>query len=226
MLDTTHAFETPEGIELQLHVAGPVYRAGAWLVDVAIRAAIYLVLAFPLSFFGNFGTGFILIILFVVSWFYSVLFEVLQGATPGKKMFGLMVCHDDGTPIGWSASIIRNLLRVADFLPLFYTFGLVAMLSNQRFKRLGDMAAGSIVVYRDVEQKDYDIPEFDPNPVPLPLDLVEQRAIMDFAERSQRLSQERSVELADLLSPLTTTKGKSGRDAIFRFANWLRRGKD
>lgn len=224
MLDTIRAYETPEGIELQLHVAGPVSRAGAWLVDTFIRAVIYSILSFILSIFGKFGWGILLIAYFIIEWFYPVLFEVLKGYTPGKKMFNLWVCHDNGTPISWQASVVRNLLRVADFLPFFYGFGLVTMLMNRDFKRLGDIAAGTLVIYRDDSEKSYEIPDYKPMPLPQNLKLIEQQAILEFAERQRRLSQARSIELAELLEPLSSHTGEKCRDDLLHYANYIQKG--
>lgn len=226
MLDTIRAFETPEGIELQLHVAGPVSRAAAWLVDTLIRAIIYLLCTIVFAIFGEMGWGMILLSYFIIEWFYPVFFEVLKGTTPGKKAFNLWVCHDNGTPIGWQASMIRNLLRVADFLPLFYVVGLISMLMNKNFKRLGDIAAGTLVIYRDSGERNYEIPEYDPLPSPQVLKLTEQRAILEFAERGKQLSNERRIELSDILEILTTHKGEKGQKLLLRYANWIQRGGD
>jgi hypothetical protein len=131
--------------------------------------------------------------------------------TPGKKMFKIRVVHDDGSPVDWSASIIRNLLRFVDFLPVSYTFGLVTMVLSQDFKRLGDMAAGTMVIYSDKSKKQLEIPKERPRNMPVPLTLKEQQSIIGFAERHQMLSQDRSKELANILSPVL---GKSDQEAV------------
>ena len=122
ILDTNHTVEIPEGIALCLPVAGPIERMLAFLLDLIIRGAILYVINLILSFMGVFGHGLLLIIYFIVDWLYAILFEVLnQGATPGKKALNISVINDDGTPVNWASSIVRNLLRVVDALPLFYT---------------------------------------------------------------------------------------------------------
>jgi uncharacterized RDD family membrane protein YckC len=226
MLDTVRAFETPEGIELQLHVAGPVSRAAAWLIDMLIRAIVYLLCTIVFTIFGEMGWGMILLSYFLIEWFYPVIFEVLKGTTPGKKLFNLWVCHDNGTPISWQASMIRNLLRVADFLPLFYVVGLISMFMNKNFKRLGDIAAGTLVIYRDKGERSYEIPEYKPLPSPQVLKLSEQRAILEFAERGKQLSHDRCIELSNTLETLTTHKGEQGQELLLRYANWIQRGGD
>jgi uncharacterized RDD family membrane protein YckC len=221
-LDTMRIVETPEGVELTLRVAGPVVRSLAWLIDQAIRATAYLAIGIGLAFFGNLGSGLFLLFLFFAEWFYPVFFEVLrQGSTPGKAVLGLTVVLDDGTPIGWTPSIIRNLLRFGDFLPFAYLLGLISMIASRDFKRLGDVVAGTIVVYRDLPMGPMQLAPADPVPVPIALDLAEQRAIIEFAERSPGWSRERADEVAELLAPLlsTTDQGRSAR--LLGMAHWL-----
>uniref|UniRef100_UPI0025F2F3AC RDD family protein n=1 Tax=uncultured Thiodictyon sp. TaxID=1846217 RepID=UPI0025F2F3AC len=145
-LDTIRLNETPEGVDLGLRVAGPAPRALALAADGAIRLVILLALS-PLAALSGLGLGLSLIAVFLLEWLYPVTFEVLSGATPGKRAMGLMVVHDDGTPVGLPASLIRNLLRVVDFFPLFYGVGLVCTLVDRDFRRLGDLAAGTLVVH-------------------------------------------------------------------------------
>lgn len=145
--DSRFPYETPEGIQIFLPIAGPMPRAMAWLIDLMIRGVVYMIAAAILAIFDKVGMGLLLIITFFMEWLYPTLFEVLKGATPGKKSMNLHVCMDDGTALTWQAGLTRNLLRTIDFLPFFYAFGVVATLSNDRFKRLGDIVANTIVVY-------------------------------------------------------------------------------
>ncbi|WP_315808013.1 MULTISPECIES: RDD family protein [Pseudomonas] len=201
VLDTRYHVETPEGIDLLLRPAGVVPRALAYLIDLGIRILLMLALFMLLAFLGELGTGLGLILTFVMTWWYMVLFEVLnQGRSPGKQMMGLRVVHDDGTPIGWSASLLRNLLRFADILPFAYTLGLLSCLSNSAFKRLGDLAAGTLVIYRDPPPSRPQVSEAAPELAPWPLKLEEQRALMSFAERGTQLSAARREELAGILA--------------------------
>jgi uncharacterized RDD family membrane protein YckC len=174
-LDTRHQVETPEGIDLPLRPAGLMVRAVAFAIDLAIRGVIMGVLFIALAFLGKLGMGLGSLLLFAISWWYMVLFEVLrQGRSPGKQWMGLRVVHDDGTPIGWSASLLRNLLRFVDLLPFGYFLGTLSCLQHPNFKRLGDMAVA--------------------------LTLAEQRAVLGFAERQGDLSPARVNELAALLA--------------------------
>ena len=146
LLDTRYQVETPEGIDLILRPAGVVPRALAFAIDLLIRGALLGALFTILALLGQFGMGLGTILLFLVTWWYMVLFEVLnQGRSPGKQMMGLRVVHDDGTPVGWAASLTRNLLRFVDILPFGYTLGILSCLNHPAFKRLGDIAAGTVV---------------------------------------------------------------------------------
>lgn len=149
-LDTRYQVETPEGIDLPLRPAGLLPRALAFAIDLGLRALVLGLLFVTLAFFGKVGVGLGSLLLFVLSWWYMVLFEVLnQGRSPGKQWMGLRVVQDDGTPIGWSASLIRNLLRFVDMLPFGYSLGAISCLQHPAFKRLGDIAAGTLVIYRE-----------------------------------------------------------------------------
>jgi len=204
VLDTTRRVATPEGIELTLRLAGPVPRALAWAIDLAIRLAILFAVAMLAALLGRAGGGLILLTAFFVEWLLPAWFEAAwNGQTPGKRMMGIAVLNDDGTPLRWPAALTRNLLRAVDFLPLFYGVGLVAMLANRDFKRLGDLAAGTVVVYSNEKiTADRRIPEAAAIVPPVALDLDEQRALLELAERSTSLTQERFEELAELPRPL------------------------
>ena len=222
MLDTYREIETPEGVELHLRTAGSVPRALAFSVDFSVRVLIYILLSIVLAFAGRMGKGIFLIAFFLLEWFYPVLFEMYwQGETPGKRMFGLRVLNDNGTPVGWGASLVRNLLRAVDFLPAFYCFGLVSMLISRDFKRLGDLAAGTVVVYHERAARVAPIPDFPAVAPPLGLSVAEQRALITFAERSPRLTEVRAEELADLLAPVTGVQGNAGVQRLYQMANWL-----
>ncbi len=203
MLDTLRSVPTPEGFELTLRLAGPVPRSLAFAVDLAIRAVAYIVVAMVVGQLKGTGTGIILIAVFLLEWFYPIFFEVWwTGATPGKRSFGLVVLNDNGTPVTFGASVTRNLLRAVDFLPFLYAFGLIAMLLNRDFKRLGDLAAGTIVVYRDKPAVRGALPDARSVAPAVVLTLAEKRAVLDFAERFATLTAERADELAEHAAPL------------------------
>ena len=206
MLDTTRRVATPEGIELTLRLAGPVPRALAWAVDLLLRIAVVFVVMIAVAPLGRTGTGIVLISAFFVEWLLPAWFETnWNGQTPGKRAFGIAVLNDDGTPLRWPGALTRNLLRAVDFLPAFYGIGLVAMLCNRDFKRLGDLAAGTVVVYQAEKLAPHVFPHAPPVPPPFSLTLEEQRALLELAERASTLTRERLEELAELPTPLVGT---------------------
>jgi len=222
MIDTRRPIQTPEGVELGLRVAGPVPRAYAWLIDFLLRAAIYTAVSFVFSLLGKLGVGIFLIFMFFLEWFYPVFFEIYkQGATPGKRSVGIKVVNDDGTEVTWQSSLIRNLLRAVDFLPFMYGFGVVTMLCNRDFKRLGDYAAGTIVVYQDKLKTAAAIPPEAPSMPPLVMTPVEQKALIQFAERVTQLTPERCNELANIVSNVTHLQDGQGVKRIIQYANWM-----
>ena len=117
LLDTTHNIATPEGVELKLPIAGLPARLLAWLIDALIKFLAIAVGGIVLAFIGTAGSGLYLLGLFAIFWLYNVLFEVFnRGATPGKRALGLRVMNTNGTPVTWSGSILRNLVRFVGFL--------------------------------------------------------------------------------------------------------------
>ncbi|MEN8166014.1 MAG: RDD family protein [Pseudomonadota bacterium] len=224
LLDTLRQYEIPEGVSLEFRLAGPVVRACAWGIDTALRGLLYLALLFLFSFFGGLGIAAMLISIFLIEWFYPVIFELLNGATPGKRAMGIWVIQDNGTPLTPAASIIRNLLRTADFLPLLYGFGLVSMLVNREFKRLGDLAAGTLVVYRDRPSERMSPPSERVVSPPMELNEAERRAVLAFAERAERLSSSRRIELAEMLSGVTGRRGQQAVENLYGYANWIIKG--
>ena len=220
LFDTLRVLETPEGIDLDLRVAGPLIRSLAWSLDFAIRVAIFIVLSIVLKILGELGTGILLTSMFALEWLYPVFFEVHNGRTPGKRIMGLRVVHSNGTPVGWSASLIRNLLRAADFLPFFYGFGLAAMLSNRDFQRLGDLAANTLVVYDDEFDAEGPLSDQTAKDPPLRnLSLDEQKTLIEFAERYDQLSPARAAELAQLLPALTRDSSHDPIETLKRNAD-------
>jgi len=149
-LDTVVTAETPEGILLELRPAGLSSRFYAFLVDWLLRLAVLYAAVLGMGFLqlGGLGTALLIILLFGMEWFYPVVFELSRsGASPGKRMFGLRVVMDNGLPITPGASLTRNLLRAADFLPFLFGFAIVSILLRKDCKRLGDLAASTLVVH-------------------------------------------------------------------------------
>lgn len=221
-LDTRYQVETPEGIDLLLRPAGLIPRTLAFAIDLAIRGLLLGLSYLLLALLGQFGMGLASILTFLLTWWYMVLFEVLnQGRSPGKQMMGLRVIHDDGTPVGWAASLTRNLLRFVDMLPLAYALGILSCLRHPSFKRLGDIAAGTLVVYRDLPPSTPRLPNAEPLRAPFAMSLQEQRALLGFAERAAQLSAPRRMELAAILAEPLQVPAEQAEQRIHGIARGL-----
>lgn len=199
-IDTRQTLETPEGTDLSLYPAGFWIRSLAYTLDWLLRVAIVVVAGIVFGASGI-GQGLTLVVYFLAEWFYPVIFEVWRGGqTIGKKALHIKVIHDDGTPVTFAASLIRNLLRVVDFLPVFYVTGILASLCNRHFKRLGDLAAGTLVVYANPVLPSPALEPVGSRPVPEGFSTDEQRFLLAFAQRSSTMSPARQAELAQVLA--------------------------
>lgn len=128
---------------------------------------------------------------------------------------------DDGTPVQPAAPVVRNLLRAVDFLPFCYGLGLLSMLVNREFKRLGDLVAQTVVVHREEPRAEAAIPAAAPRAPAFPLTTDEARAILDYAERVPELTPERADELARIAEPLVAGTGSGARERLLAVANHL-----
>jgi uncharacterized RDD family membrane protein YckC len=214
VIDTLRPVTLPEGAEITLRLAGPVARARAWLIDASLRFIVLVSVPPLLMPLGKAGFGLFLVLFFALTVLYPVFFEALwNGATPGKRICNLAVVHADGTPVGWPAAFLRNVVRLADALPVGYAVGLASMLLDRQFRRLGDLAAGTVVIHRDV----VGVPvrgraEAPPITPAVALTPLEQRAVVDFADRRRGWSDERAAELAQIAQPLVGRE--TGADAV------------
>jgi len=203
LIDTLRPVSLPEGVEITLRLAGPLARARAWLFDFMLRAFVSLAMPALFGWMGRAGTGAWMIAMFVLWELYPIVFEALNnGATPGKRLCNLAVVNSDGTPIGWPAALLRNVMRFADMLPIGYAVGITSMLFDSQFRRLGDLAAGTVVIHRDQVAPPAKTAPAAPITPPIALTPLEQRAVLDFAERRRSWSEERAAELAEVAEPL------------------------
>lgn len=153
---------TPEGIEFSLLLAGPVVRFLAWAIDVTCVSVGTGVVAGCLKIFSvlseDLGMAIITLAAFLISVGYGICCEWFwRGQTVGKRLLRLRVVDEQGLRLQPSQVVIRNLLRVVDSLPLLYMTGGVAALVSARNQRLGDLAAGTIVV----RTEEYALPELE-----------------------------------------------------------------
>jgi uncharacterized RDD family membrane protein YckC len=139
---------TPEGVDLELELGGLGSRFVAELIDYAIKGLVIGALAILLYGIGSGVAAAVFYVLtFSIWFFYDVLFEVLaNGRTPGKRVTGLRVVRTGGQPVGFLTSAVRNLFRLVDGPATSYIVGIVAIVASKRNQRLGDMAAGTLVV--------------------------------------------------------------------------------
>ncbi len=155
------SIDTPENVAFGYDVAGIGSRFLAALVDTILIIILQLVVNLTLfllvsSLFDDaFEDNFLVwvvaalfgLVAFAFFWGYYIFFEMIwNGQSPGKRWVGLRVIRTDGTPITLTESIIRNLVRLVDFLPAYYGVGVVTMFVNEQARRLGDLAAGTLVV--------------------------------------------------------------------------------
>jgi uncharacterized RDD family membrane protein YckC len=223
-VDTLIRAETPEGISLAMRPAGLAARSTAFIIDATIRAISLSVLATVLGIGGKFSVGLIFIVIFLLNWLYPVIFEMTPGsATPGKRIMGLQVMMANGLPITPAGSLIRNLMRFVDALPVLYAFGIISVLLRDDARRLGDIAGGTVVVYRDRIAPPLVIQDIAPVAPRTPLSAQQRAAITAFAWRAERLTTERAEEIAALAGPIIapglTTEAMSAR--IIAVARWL-----
>lgn len=146
-LDTVLAIVSPENIGFEFRLAGPAARSLAFLVDALVIGLIAFGMLVGLGLLGGDGSqGLLFVGLFFLWWGYGAACEVLaNGRTVGKASLGLRVVSQTGLSINPAQAILRNLLRLVDVMPPFFP-GVVAMAFTSRLQRLGDLAAGTVVV--------------------------------------------------------------------------------
>jgi uncharacterized RDD family membrane protein YckC len=223
------SIRTPENIELSYALAGPASRAAAYIIDLSImfflvQLLINLIAVAAAALFGALGVdsgqwiaAILTLIAFALYNAYFILLEwLLNGQTPGKRLLHVRVIKQGGYALRFFDTVLRNLLRVVDFLPLFYGVGLTSLLLTRDSQRIGDLVAGTLVVYQEPVQTESLLPE-----LPAPDDLeqplpVEQLAavpsevislaaqyLLARTELAPRARQEPAVELVNLIREIS-----------------------
>jgi uncharacterized RDD family membrane protein YckC len=151
MHDHKLTIQTPEGVRFNLPLAGPVSRFLAWMIDAACIMACFQFGRVLINLLGILGPDFssaaAIVVFFLIRTGYAMILEWFwTGQTVGKRVLRLRVMDVTGLQLQPSQIIMRNLLRAVDSLPLFYLVGGVICLVNRHGQRLGDLAAGTIVV--------------------------------------------------------------------------------
>jgi uncharacterized RDD family membrane protein YckC len=226
-MSDSYYVETPEIVAVAYDVAGAGSRCLAAVIDtllilivqVAIGAALFIAGAqLGLDTTGaSVVTAVYALAAFAVLWGYYLLFELIwNGQSPGKRLIGLRVVREGGRPISFAASAVRNLIRIVDFLPLFYGLGTVVMFVDPRSRRLGDLAAGTLVVREGAPvtlasltdtSTPVIVPPRQPDAPPTPLlphvnvlTPADYELVQDFLRRRAQLTPARRSELAARLT--------------------------
>jgi uncharacterized RDD family membrane protein YckC len=228
-IDLNAFVTTPENVRFEYRIAGPFRRLPALILDFAVRGILFWILlilmallGFVVRFSGGIAVLLFLISWFALDWFYGLLFETFwNGQTPGKWLTKVRVISVDGRPINAYQATIRNFLRLADFAPMVslelfspdappmyviptFLVSLLCMTITKRFQRLGDLAAGTMVV---VTQRSWVPPHIkfdDPRveslsghiPANFRMTTTLAKAIALFVERRARIPNVRRQELA------------------------------
>lgn len=160
----TLSIDSADALSLQLEIAGPGARSHAFVIDWHIRLL--------LAFLWLMGAGWLVLgqlgtwldkldnvqsaayIVFmpaglIYALYHPVLEILMRGRTPGKNMTGIRIATTDGRTPGTGALLVRNIFRLVDSLPMFYMLGLILTMTTARKVRLGDIAAGTVLVYED-----------------------------------------------------------------------------
>lgn len=147
----SYVIRTPENVTFEFELAGVASRAVAWMIDVLVMLALITMsvqligAATPVA--GGFANALVFVVIFLVQWWYSALLEWWWGGqTLGKRVVGLRTLSETGVRMGFVQSVVRNLVRIVDLLPALYLTGGASTLLDRHGRRLGDLAAGTIVV--------------------------------------------------------------------------------
>lgn len=217
-IDTTVHLITPERVMFSYPLAGPFRRVLAYLIDqviVAVLIAGSFLGALLITGWGGAGVGVGLALMFGLIWGYGTVCEGgFNGRTVGKRIAGLRVVGVQGVPITASQAAIRNLLGAVDGpLPFLYLPGLASMLLTRRFQRLGDLAAGTMVIVEEIRLDARMIRVVDPAVLELvtllPMRVAatsdQARALSDYVKSRGRFGPDLREEIAQpLAGPIRT----------------------
>lgn len=236
-LGERYRFETPEQIDVSYVIAGLGTRFIAALIDTFIIGFASLIVELP----GTFGLWFLvklilslsnrtagdavivwvlagstLLSFFIIAGYYVCFEAFWNGQTPGKRWLGIRVIREGGYPLNFSTSLIRNLVRLIDFLPSYYIIGIIVVFIDAKSRRLGDLAAGTLVVkeHKDISlatlERETRFPDnlvLDSTAEPrLPirdagrLDGDDRRLLRDYLQRCSTLPPETSSRIAGSLA--------------------------
>jgi uncharacterized RDD family membrane protein YckC len=217
--DTSVGVLTPEGIEFLLYPAGLLIRAAAYAIDSVVQFFFFLTVIVGIGMLASLtGTWLTMLTWFLIQWFYHVFCEIMfRGQSAGKHILGLRVVQSDGSPVSPGASLLRNLIRFADSFMFLYHIVLLSVSLSPGFRRVGDWAADTLVVYTANAQAPVRqaglawIGRFKKASPGRGLSYEEKQAILSFAGRYPLLGPDRAEELARIYVPsLTAAAPKDG----------------
>ncbi len=221
-LEDTITIATPEGLGLAVSLAGLGSRFIAGMIDLVIQLVAIVVLGVLTAAIGS-GGGFLGVVFvigtFLIWFFYFVLFEVLNaGRTPGKAASHLRVVRESGAPVDFTASAIRNLVRVVDGLLLFYLPSMISIAITAKNQRPGDLAAGTIVIREQRAREAVAIPPSTVAPAGSwdlsAITVEETAAVRRFLERRSTLEPRARYELALRLASGLRTKASGAPEGL------------
>jgi uncharacterized RDD family membrane protein YckC len=212
-LDTRVRLVTPERIVFEFPLAGPFPRFRAYLIDqvcVLLILLVSIVAVLVVSLGSESSLGVVFVVYFLLNWGYGAFLEgMFNGRTIGKTLTGLRVVTDQGVPISGVQAIVRNVVGAVDgLLPFFYLSGLASMFLTRKFQRLGDLAAGTMVVHEESRGRRAIIRIEEPAvravverlPVRLAAGSQLTRALTDYVRHRHRFGEARRAEMAEPLA--------------------------
>jgi uncharacterized RDD family membrane protein YckC len=210
------SIDTPENILLDAEIAGFGSRFVAALTDYSVIVILLIAVTWlfiRVQINDSSISPFYYITIFLITWGYHLIFELIwNGQTPGKRRAGIRVIQSNGLPVTVSAILIRNIIRLFDFLPVFYGLGLIMLFATKRTQRLGDLAARTIVIREQQQVTLQTIKEdmriqylyvkpIEPIPSFIQIDLLTQddrRRVVDYLRRRSKIAN--GTGLADMLA--------------------------
>lgn len=147
-IDDRVTLASAEGIDLDLRTAGIGSRGAALGIDLFVEVVVLLVFGWVAATFGTIGVAWFSVLGFLVLIGYPIVAEsAFDGRTVGKALVGIRAVHDDGSPLSFMGAATRGIVRLIDLLPGVGLVGAIAILASSRSQRLGDLAAGTLVVH-------------------------------------------------------------------------------
>lgn len=208
-MDRSISVRTPESVAFSYELAGLGSRFLALAIDLLLQTIVAAIIFFSAAYLesrlhpavsakwlNSFGIAIVIVTTFAIFFGYFIIFEALRdGRTPGKQIMRVRVVRDGGYAVDFGSALIRNLIRILEMALGFYAISAVAALASPENKRLGDMAAGTIVVREGRAQSLVQIQEASDASAPL-LEPHMQAIVDRFVARRDSLARDARMTLA------------------------------